>query len=90
MDGNGEFPFLQTRLRSSCGIPFVSQIDMPIDRYIETFNIAALQVSIARNFQYVMLAMFNEKEFIVYKRYFDWDEIRTHAGRAHWISSPTP
>ena len=22
--------------------------------------------------------------------YFDEDGIRTHAGRAHWISSPTP
>ena len=24
------------------------------------------------------------------KKFSDWDEIRTHAGRAHWISSPTP
>ena len=24
------------------------------------------------------------------KKYYDEDGIRTHAGRAHWISSPTP
>ena len=24
------------------------------------------------------------------KKIFDWDGIRTHAGKAHWISSPTP
>ena len=26
----------------------------------------------------------------IIKKVFDEDGIRTHAGRAHWISSPTP